>query len=285
MSFSTWAEVGGRSRRLYRLTRQGRAELKRRRFFSAPIPASLGGGDASYGDVCAIVRTLAHGCSATALAVAMHMHPLALTIRRWRDEQARAESREGIWYFLKNCLKGHLRRTGRTLRILDRLRGGLLAHHALDGRVVAGAGLAGRRSHVIASGDPETENDGDFATSGYLSQATLSNDLTSVSWNTDGLPKLVFDGLPVNYVDHGGFDGVRPYHVRSSEITGYLIDPAFPNARDICGWGRVTVNGGEFITRFRVRMVDNGEPGGFLNKIVLRDGTAFDTRPRSRARG
>ncbi|ETW94448.1 MAG: hypothetical protein ETSY2_49795 [Candidatus Entotheonella gemina] len=31
------------------------------------------------------------------------------------DEQARAESQEGIWYFLKNCLKGHLRRTGRTL--------------------------------------------------------------------------------------------------------------------------------------------------------------------------
>ena len=25
------------------------------------------------------------------------------------DEQARAESHEGVWYFLKNCLKGHLR--------------------------------------------------------------------------------------------------------------------------------------------------------------------------------
>lgn len=64
------------------------AELRRRRFFSAPVPAVLGGGDASYADVCAIVRTLAHGCSATALALAMHMHPLALTIRRWRDDQA-----------------------------------------------------------------------------------------------------------------------------------------------------------------------------------------------------
>jgi alkanesulfonate monooxygenase SsuD/methylene tetrahydromethanopterin reductase-like flavin-dependent oxidoreductase (luciferase family) len=31
------------------------------------------------------------------------------------DEQARAESREGIWYFLKNTLKGHLRREGRML--------------------------------------------------------------------------------------------------------------------------------------------------------------------------
>jgi alkanesulfonate monooxygenase SsuD/methylene tetrahydromethanopterin reductase-like flavin-dependent oxidoreductase (luciferase family) len=31
------------------------------------------------------------------------------------DEQAKAESQEGIWYFLKNCLKGHLRKEGRTL--------------------------------------------------------------------------------------------------------------------------------------------------------------------------
>jgi alkanesulfonate monooxygenase SsuD/methylene tetrahydromethanopterin reductase-like flavin-dependent oxidoreductase (luciferase family) len=31
------------------------------------------------------------------------------------DEQAKAESEEGIWYFLKNCLKGHLRKEGRTL--------------------------------------------------------------------------------------------------------------------------------------------------------------------------
>jgi alkanesulfonate monooxygenase SsuD/methylene tetrahydromethanopterin reductase-like flavin-dependent oxidoreductase (luciferase family) len=31
------------------------------------------------------------------------------------DEQAKAEAQEGIWYFLKNCLKGHLRKQGRTL--------------------------------------------------------------------------------------------------------------------------------------------------------------------------
>ena len=31
------------------------------------------------------------------------------------DEQARVEAQEGIWYFLKYCLKGHLRREGRTL--------------------------------------------------------------------------------------------------------------------------------------------------------------------------
>jgi alkanesulfonate monooxygenase SsuD/methylene tetrahydromethanopterin reductase-like flavin-dependent oxidoreductase (luciferase family) len=31
------------------------------------------------------------------------------------DRQAREECREGVWYFLRNCLKGHLRREGRQL--------------------------------------------------------------------------------------------------------------------------------------------------------------------------
>jgi alkanesulfonate monooxygenase SsuD/methylene tetrahydromethanopterin reductase-like flavin-dependent oxidoreductase (luciferase family) len=31
------------------------------------------------------------------------------------DAQAQAEAKEGVWYFLKNCLKGHLRREGRML--------------------------------------------------------------------------------------------------------------------------------------------------------------------------
>ena len=59
----------------------------------------------------------------------------------------------------------------------------------------------------------------------------------------------------VNYVDHATSP---PYHVDSTQITGYLIDPAFPNARDICGIART--NRGESV-RFRVRLEDNGEPG------------------------
>jgi hypothetical protein len=62
----------------------------------------------------------------------------------------------------------------------------------------------------------------------------------------------------VNYVDHGGAFGKTPYHVNSTEITGYLFDETAPNARDICGWART--NAGETV-RFRVRMEDNGEPG------------------------
>ena len=63
----------------------------------------------------------------------------------------------------------------------------------------------------------------------------------------------------VNVLDHST---TPPGHLKSTEITGYLMDPAFPNARDICGFGVVTVNGSSFTARFRVRMEDNGEPGG-----------------------
>ena len=58
----------------------------------------------------------------------------------------------------------------------------------------------------------------------------------------------------VNYVDHG-----TGYHIDSTRITGYLWDPAIPNARDICGWAKL--NDSNFEVQFRVRVVDNGEPG------------------------
>ena len=60
----------------------------------------------------------------------------------------------------------------------------------------------------------------------------------------------------VNAVDHSTNP---PGHLRSTLITGYLMDPAFPNARDICGIGVVN---NTFTMRFRVRLEDNGEPGG-----------------------
>lgn len=57
----------------------------------------------------------------------------------------------------------------------------------------------------------------------------------------------------VNFVDHE-----TNFHLSSIEITGYLIDPAYPNTRDICGWARTN---DEITVRFRVRLTDNGEPG------------------------
>jgi len=61
------------------------AALKRHEVFSACVPAALGGGDASYAETSELLRVLARGCSATALALAMHTHPVALVVRRWRD--------------------------------------------------------------------------------------------------------------------------------------------------------------------------------------------------------
>ena len=80
----------------------------------------------------------------------------------------------------------------------------------------------------------------------------------------------------VNYVDHGGFNGVAPYHVDSLEITGYLKLDEAPNGREICGVART--NAGETVN-FRVRMEDNGEPGTSDRfGIVLSNGYLVTTR-------
>jgi alkylation response protein AidB-like acyl-CoA dehydrogenase len=62
-------------------------ELTARRFFSAGVPAELGGGGASHRELCAMLRELAHHCGSTALALSMHTHLLAATVWRWRQEQ------------------------------------------------------------------------------------------------------------------------------------------------------------------------------------------------------
>ena len=67
------------------------AELRERRVFSAGVPAELGGGGATHRELCDLLRTLAHSCSSTALALAMHTHPLATTVWRWRHEAAPVE--------------------------------------------------------------------------------------------------------------------------------------------------------------------------------------------------
>ena len=64
------------------------AELRERRVFSAGVPAELGGGGASHRELCDVLRTLAHSCGSTALALAMHTHILASTVWRWRHAGA-----------------------------------------------------------------------------------------------------------------------------------------------------------------------------------------------------
>jgi len=62
-------------------------ELKERRVFSAGVPAEMGGGGASYSELCGMLRELAHSCGSSALALSMHTHLLAATIWRYRQGQ------------------------------------------------------------------------------------------------------------------------------------------------------------------------------------------------------
>lgn len=48
--------------------------LKEHRIFSAQVPLELGGGGASYDDIGALLRSMAHACPATALTASMHQH-------------------------------------------------------------------------------------------------------------------------------------------------------------------------------------------------------------------
>ena len=67
-------------------------EMKESRLFSIMIPLECGGGGASYSEVCAIIRELARHCGSTALAYAMHMHPVALNVFKFHrgDQKATA---------------------------------------------------------------------------------------------------------------------------------------------------------------------------------------------------
>ena len=64
------------------------ADLRAHRFFSAGVPAELGGGGASHAEISDVLRLLATYCSSTALAVSMHTHQVLIPAWRWRHEQA-----------------------------------------------------------------------------------------------------------------------------------------------------------------------------------------------------
>lgn len=62
--------------------------LREAGLIEAGVPAELGGGDASLRELCDMLRILAHGCSSTALAFAMHTHQVAIPAWRWRHQPA-----------------------------------------------------------------------------------------------------------------------------------------------------------------------------------------------------
>ena len=60
------------------------AAMRAAKLFSAPVPAELGGGGATYAEHAAIIRTIGRGCGSTALAYSMHSHLLQALIWRHR---------------------------------------------------------------------------------------------------------------------------------------------------------------------------------------------------------
>ena len=72
---------------------QNYLELKDAKFFSLAIPSELGGGGLNFEQICAVTRQLARHCGSTALAYAMHSHPVALNVFKFnktKDEKAKA---------------------------------------------------------------------------------------------------------------------------------------------------------------------------------------------------
>jgi len=62
--------------------------LKQAGLLSAGVPVEFGGKGAEVPELCEMLRTLAHGCSSTALAFAMHTHQVAVPAWRWLHQKA-----------------------------------------------------------------------------------------------------------------------------------------------------------------------------------------------------
>ena len=63
------------------------AELKEQRVLSAAVPSELGGGGATHGELCQMLRELGKHCGSTALALSMHTHLVAAAVWRHRHGQ------------------------------------------------------------------------------------------------------------------------------------------------------------------------------------------------------
>jgi acyl-CoA dehydrogenase len=65
-------------------------DLRQHKLFSAAIPSDAGGGGASYQELADIVRRLGRHCGSTALAYAMHSHPVAVNVYKHLHGDAKA---------------------------------------------------------------------------------------------------------------------------------------------------------------------------------------------------
>jgi len=66
------------------------ALIKQSGLIEAGVPAELGGGGAELPDLAEMLKTLAHACGSTALALSMHTHQVAVPAWRWRHQKVAA---------------------------------------------------------------------------------------------------------------------------------------------------------------------------------------------------
>ncbi len=64
------------------------AMLRERGFLELAVPTELGGAGLTRIELAAMLRSLAHYCSATALTLAMHTHVVAAAAWRWKHQKA-----------------------------------------------------------------------------------------------------------------------------------------------------------------------------------------------------
>ena len=77
-----FAETAASADRERRFVADNYTALARAGILGALVPSELGGGGASHGEVCELLRELAQYCPSTALALSMHQHLVAATV--WR---------------------------------------------------------------------------------------------------------------------------------------------------------------------------------------------------------
>jgi hypothetical protein len=82
----------------------------------------------------------------------------------------------------------------------------------------------------------------------------------------------------LKYVDHS-----TGYHVNSVQITGYLTPSPGSNVRDVCGIARTSAVNSQPVF-FRVRVVDNGEPG-VRDQFGIRLSNGYSVTTRLLGRG
>ena len=72
-------------------------DLRKNGFFSAGIPRELGGGNATFDELCQIVRAFGQHCGSTALSFAMHTHTIGANVFKYRQgDQSAAKTLKKI---------------------------------------------------------------------------------------------------------------------------------------------------------------------------------------------